>query len=1229
MISVLNNKMECYNKQKQEFDKFLASHKIKKEDKETIKTHTCFGFPYGSYHIPEDKYDKFINLYKKIACKEKNLHLIERHDGKNVGPLIIDIDYWVENKNKQRKYRMDHIESLVMICKKIIKKYLRVQGNELEVLVMEKEKPTYKESKGQYKDVFHLIYPIPIHIRMRYFLLNKIKEKSKKKDIFGDIPYIDEYGYDDIFDMRVIYDNGITMYGSRKEDGQTYYITQIYDHQGKQKKLCYEPDELTVLCSLRRFYDEDEIEISEEYMDNKDFLSSLEDIYNKLHLKKKERKKKENKDENVKQEKRDKHEKGDKKRISKNSETEMARKLLQTLDKKRADKFSDWINVGWALHNIDDELLDDYIEFSKQSKKWEPGCCEKKWEEAKKIEDGLTIASLHWWAQNDNPEEYKRIMKENVNQLIREAETGTHDDIAKIVLELYKHKFRCTSIQKNIWYEFNNHKWVNVDSGYTLNMKLSDEITKEYTTMAGTYLAQSSVSEGHDNENYIQKAKSAFKIVEKLKNVSFKSQVISACSHRFHEISKNFEELLDSNPNIVGFENGVFDLELGCFRPGLPDDYVSMSTKYNYKEFKESDQEIKDIDHYFNIVMIEPAMRKYVSKFISSCLDGHCRDQKFILWTGIGCHQKDTEIMMFDGTRKKVQEIKCGEKLMGDDSKPRTIKVLYTGEQDMYKIYLDNNENFTVNKNHRLALKNKYNSSIYPDTDLYDQNIYWLEWYEYLDNVPTKVRRPFISKEKANRYFETEVKRKESYIHYNEVIAVMVSDYLNLAENIKKDFVMYSRELEFTVDSNYDYYGDIIKNGYENTDATLIKNKLKNRLDYVAGLIEKYGLLDKSKYILPKNIMDNEKVDIIVRSVGFRIDIYEKEVHLSGGPIKYISEKINDQNKKIKKGIETEECAEYMIINMENIGRERFYGFEIDGDEKYLMGNLMATYNSNGKSTTQELMEKTFGEYFGVLPTTVLTRKRGSSSNATPELADKRGKRILFINEPEHDDTVYVGLMKNLTGGDWIEARALYGMPFRYKPQFKLVLVCNRLPYIPANDQGTWRRLRVTPWESKFIDGEPKKKNEFKKDKTLQERLKKWKQGFMWMLLNRYYPDYKKNGLEEPSKVTQFTDEYKKDQDVIAAYMGEEIEITGEFKDKMTLQLLYDGFKTYVKGSGTGLIPSRKEFEEYLKNMDKIKVTNGIIMGAKQKEIELDDDQDQEYEGKIKNSKSSKASVKD
>ena len=59
---------------------------------------------------------------------------------------------------------------------------------------------------------------------------------------------------------------------------------------------------------------------------------------------------------------------------------------------KRADDFHSWIRVGWALHNTDTSLLDSWILFSKKSKKYSDGECEKIWDNMK--DDGYTIRSL-------------------------------------------------------------------------------------------------------------------------------------------------------------------------------------------------------------------------------------------------------------------------------------------------------------------------------------------------------------------------------------------------------------------------------------------------------------------------------------------------------------------------------------------------------------------------------------------------------------------------------------------------------------------------------------------------------------------------------------------------------------------------------------------------------------------------------------------------------------------
>ena len=71
--------------------------------------------------------------------------------------------------------------------------------------------------------------------------------------------------------------------------------------------------------------------------------------------------------------------------------------------------------------------------------------------------------------------------------------------------------------------------------------------------------------------------------------------------------------------------------------------------------------------------------------------------------------------------------------------------------------------------------------------------------------------------------------------------------------------------------------------------------------------------------------------------------------------------------------------------------------------------------------------------------------------------------------------------MKEYTGGDKIKARGLHKDPIEFKPQFKLVLLCNELPKVPPNDEATWRRMEVVEFKSKFVD-KPKEPHEFARD---------------------------------------------------------------------------------------------------------------------------------------------------
>ena len=161
---------------------------------------------------------------------------------------------------------------------------------------------------------------------------------------------------------------------------------------------------------------------------------------------------------------------------------------------------------------------------------------------------------------------------------------------------------------------------------------------------------------------------------------------------------------------------------------------------------------------------------------------------------------------------------------------------------------------------------------------------------------------------------------------------------------------------------------------------------------------------------------------------------------------------------------------------------------------------------SNGKSTIVDLIEGTLGDYSCPLPVSLLTKARSSSGVATPEFAKHQGKALRSHHgEPENGDQIYVGHMKEITGGDAMTVRGLYESPINITPQFSLVLCCDDLPQIPATDGGTWRRIRPVLFGASSWTRWTPKSNFSSSDPTITSRVKsqEWHEAFASILIKK------------------------------------------------------------------------------------------------------------------------------
>ena len=230
----------------------------------------------------------------------------------------------------------------------------------------------------------------------------------------------------------------------------------------------------------------------------------------------------------------------------------------------------------------------------------------------------------------------------------------------------------------------------------------------------------------------------------------------------------------------------------------------------------------------------------------------------------------------------------------------------------------------------------------------------------------------------------------------------------------------------------------------------------------------------------------------------------------------------------------------------------------------------------NSKSMLVKLFEACFGPYCIKFPTSLLTGKRAQSSAPMPELARANGTHLAFLQEPDDDECIRGGILKELTGGDSFFARTLNDKGGEVQAMFKLILMCNKVPAIPTGGKAVKNRTRICPYLSTWVSNPPAteaeqfEKRQFKKDPFFELQIPKMASAFMWILVE-YYPRYRKEGIEEPPIVKEATSQYWNENDIYRQFVTECIvpakNDKGEINEEVSLNHgeVYREFKAWYK----------------------------------------------------------------
>ena len=271
-----------------------------------------------------------------------------------------------------------------------------------------------------------------------------------------------------------------------------------------------------------------------------------------------------------------------------------------------------------------------------------------------------------------------------------------------------------------------------------------------------------------------------------------------------------------------------------------------------------------------------------------------------------------------------------------------------------------------------------------------------------------------------------------------------------------------------------------------------------------------------------------------------------------------------------------------------------FLGSTLIGRNKNELFVNLEGSGGNGKGVITTLHDNALGDYSGTLDNNYLTNVSNTQDGQNSKLISVLKKRYVQVNEPPKGKFLNQDYIKELTGNDNLQVRKAHAPEPEIcdAPMFKLVMLCNKMPKIDdAQDGGFLRRYKGINFPNRFIDGEPKRPNEFKADPNLKTKLKdcvQYRQQYMILLLEKcriYVRNDEK--IKIPEVINAHSRYLVQQYDVFSEFIDISLNITGDKKDVITPKELQDNFKEFFRdyqgGSGRMPFSTQGEFLERMK----------------------------------------------
>ena len=215
---------------------------------------------------------------------------------------------------------------------------------------------------------------------------------------------------------------------------------------------------------------------------------------------------------------------------------------------------------------------------------------------------------------------------------------------------------------------------------------------------------------------------------------------------------------------------------------------------------------------------------------------------------------------------------------------------------------------------------------------------------------------------------------------------------------------------------------------------------------------------------------------------------------------------------------------------------------------------------ANGKSVLVDIIARIFGNYAATARIESLTGTgRRGGGDATPDLIPLMGARAVRTSEPDEGQRLQEGLIKELTGGEPIQVRALHSDFVEVRPIFKLTMSGNHKPEIRGTDDGIWRRVMLVPFDVQIPEDE--------RDPDLVNKLWEERDGiFSWLVDGLC--DFLEGGLRPPDAVNEATRVYREESDPIGLFLTTCCVVTGDPADTIPSKMLGDAFSYHLIETG-------------------------------------------------------------